>query len=67
MRPLQIRRWRNPNIDPKQALRMHVDRLAIDQQRLFVEMALQLISSRNELCESEKWFIVRQPQRERKQ
>jgi hypothetical protein len=48
MSPLQIKRRRSSNTDPKQALRAHVGSLPVDQQHAFIAAALQLISGRTE-------------------
>ena len=46
MIPLQIKRRRDKNVDPKQSLRRYVDQLPLDQQHEFVMLALQLITIR---------------------
>jgi len=49
MIPLQIKRRRDTNVDPKQSLRGYVDQLPLDQQHEFVLLALQLITLRPSL------------------
>lgn len=49
MQPLQIKRHIDPNTDPKQALRAHVDQLPIEKQREFVAAAFQLLGDRIDL------------------
>jgi hypothetical protein len=46
---LQITRYANPEIDPKQALRAHVDQLSVEQQREFIAAAYQLLGDRIDL------------------
>lgn len=49
MQTLQIKRTTDPNLDPKQALRAHVDSMPIEQQREFVAAAFQLLGDRIDL------------------
>jgi hypothetical protein len=49
MQTLQITRHADPNVDPKQALRSHVDQLPIEKQREFVAAAYQLLGDRIDL------------------
>ena len=51
MLPLQIKRQRATEADPKQVLRAHVDRLPPDKQREFIAVALQLIAKRTSMSE----------------
>ena len=53
MLPLQIRRQRDTNVDPKQVLRAHIDQLPLGKQREFVATAFQLIAERSKLNEAE--------------
>lgn len=53
MRPLQIKHQRNTEVDPKQALRAHVDRLPPNKQREFITSAFQLIAKRTSMSEAE--------------
>jgi hypothetical protein len=46
MLSLQIKRQRDPNVDPKQLLRAHVEQLPLEKQVAFVEAAFQLIAAR---------------------
>lgn len=52
MQSLQIKRQRDMNVDPKQALRAHVDQLPLNEQRAFVAAAFQLIASRTKTNEA---------------
>jgi hypothetical protein len=49
MQPLQIKRTSDPNVDPKQALRAHIDELPIEKQHEFVAAAFQLMGDRIDL------------------
>jgi hypothetical protein len=49
MLPLQIKRHIEPNVDPKQLLRSHIDQLPIEKQREFVATAFQLLGDRIDL------------------
>jgi hypothetical protein len=49
MLPLQIKRHVDPNVDPKQLLRAHVEQLPVEQQREFIEAAFQLLGDRIDL------------------
>ncbi len=53
MSPLQIKRQRDTNVDPKQVLRAHVDQLPVEKQREFVASAFQLIAERTGTREAE--------------
>ncbi len=53
MLPLQIKRQRDTNVDPKQVLRAHIDQLSLDRQREFVAIAFQLIAARSNMSEAE--------------
>jgi hypothetical protein len=46
MNALQINRHRTSDQSSKEALRAHIDRLSLEMQREFVEVALQLIAAR---------------------
>jgi hypothetical protein len=49
MLPLQIKRHVEPNVDPKQVLRAHIDQLPEEKQREFVAAAFQLLGDRIDL------------------
>jgi len=49
MQLLQIKRRLDTTVDPKQALRAHVDQLPIEKQREFVAAAFQLLGDRIDL------------------
>ena len=49
MLPLKIKRYADPEVDPKQALRAHVEQLPIEKQREFVATAFQLLGDRIDL------------------
>jgi hypothetical protein len=49
MLPLQIKRHVDPNVDPKQVLRSHIDQLPEEKQREFVAVAFQLLGDRIDL------------------
>jgi hypothetical protein len=53
MLPLKIKRQRDTEVDPKQVLRAHVDRLPPDKQREFIAVAFQLIAKRTDMSEPE--------------
>ena len=46
MSPLQIKRHRYTDVDPKQALRTHIEHLSPEIQREFIASALQLMAKR---------------------
>ncbi len=52
MNTLKIKRQSVTNVDPKQALRAHVDLLPPQKQREFVASALQLIAKRTATSEA---------------
>jgi hypothetical protein len=64
MLPLQIKRQRKPNTEPKQTLRTHVEKLPLDQQHAFVVMALQLLRGRIDSSVVEKTGSYQQPRHE---
>ena len=49
MLSLKIKRYTDPNVDPKQALRAHIDMLPVEKQREFVAAAFQLLGDRIDL------------------
>jgi hypothetical protein len=65
MLPLQIKRHRYTNVDPKKELRAHIARLPVAKQREFVLSAFQLIAKRTGMSEAEmeaKYRQLLQPQ-----
>jgi hypothetical protein len=52
MCPLKIKRQPDTNVDPKQALRAHIDQLPPEKQREFVASALQLIAKRTAMSDA---------------
>jgi hypothetical protein len=52
MSPLQIKRQRNANVDPKQVLRAHIDQLPVEKQREFITSAFQLMAERTRISEA---------------
>ena len=53
MVPLQIKRQRFTNVDDKIVLRANIDQLPLEKQLEFVNSAIQLISKRTGLTETE--------------
>jgi hypothetical protein len=53
MLPLQIKRQRSTEVDPKEVLRAHVYRLPPDKQSEFIATAVQLIAKRSGINEVE--------------
>lgn len=49
MLPLRIKRHVETDVDPKQALRSHIEQLPVEQQREFVAAAFQLLGDRIDL------------------
>jgi hypothetical protein len=47
----QIKRQRDMNVNPKQALRAYVDQLPLKEQRAFIASAIELIAARMETRE----------------
>ncbi len=54
MLPLQIKRQRATNVDPKQLLRAHIDQLPIEKQHEFITLAFRLIAERTDKHEAER-------------
>lgn len=52
MPPLQIKRQRDTDVDPKQVLRAHINQLPPEKQREFIASALQLIAERTSMGEA---------------
>ena len=52
MSPLQIKCHRYTDVDPKQALRTHIEHLPPELQREFIASALQLIAKRTALTKA---------------
>jgi len=50
---LQIKRHTDPNVDPKQLLRAHVDKLPIEKQYEFIAAACQLLGDRIDINDDE--------------
>jgi len=53
MHSLRINRHTDPNLDPKQLLRAHVEQMPIEKQVEFVIAAFQLMADRIDLGEVE--------------
>jgi len=53
MLPLQIKRQRDTEVDPKQVLRAYVNQLPPHKQREFIASAFQLIAERTGMNEAE--------------
>jgi hypothetical protein len=64
---LQIKRQRNTEVDPKQVLRAHVDRLPPHKQREFIAVAFQLMAKRTSMNEAEIRARYGQPRQDVKQ
>jgi hypothetical protein len=59
MLPLKIKRHTDPDVDPKQALRAHIEQMPVEKQQEFVLAAFQLLGDRIDLSK-----IGRQSKRE---
>jgi hypothetical protein len=51
---LQIKRQRDPNVDSKQLLRAHIDRLPAEEQHEFITLAFRLIAKRTDKHDAER-------------
>lgn len=49
MNTVRIKRNLDSNVDPKQALRAHVEQLPIEKQYEFIDVAFQLMAERVDL------------------
>ena len=59
MNTLRINRSLGTEVDPKQALRAHVDQMPIEKQRDFVAAAFQLLGDRIDLSKVGKRVKVK--------